>query len=107
MEFAVLKIHLDNFQPINQLPYDIILTTMIVKPFCAYRPPTDLAADVCGPPYDVLNSKEARVLAEGNPKSILHVNKPEIDLDADVNIYDDEVYQKAVPTLISSLLKAT
>ncbi|KAL0223857.1 hypothetical protein P9112_003247 [Eukaryota sp. TZLM1-RC] len=66
---------------------------MIVKPFSAYRPPQDVAGDVCGPPYDVLNSAEARVLAEGNPRSILHVNKPEIDLAEDIDLYSDQVYE--------------
>ena len=30
-------------------------------------------------PYDVLNSQEARVEAEGNEKSLYHIIKPEID----------------------------
>jgi len=31
-------------------------------------------------PYDVINSAEAREIAEGNEYSFLHVVKPEIDL---------------------------
>ena len=45
------------------------------------------------PPYDVINSKEARILASGNPTSFLHVKKPEIDLPEDTDPYADIVYQ--------------
>lgn len=67
----------------------------IIKAFKGLRPPEALAAKVAARPYDVLNSDEARVEAEGNPHSFLHVTKPEIDLPADVNPYDDRVYAKA------------
>lgn len=66
-----------------------------VRPFRAVRPRREQAAEVTSPPYDVLNSKEARKMAEGNPISLLHVTKPEIDLDPGVNQYDDKVYNKA------------
>ena len=65
----------------------------IVKPFPGLRPPKAIAAQVASPPYDVLNSEEARVMAEGNPISFLHINKPEIDLPADHDPYDAEVYK--------------
>ncbi len=67
----------------------------IIKAFKGLRPPEALAAKVAARPYDVLNSDEARVEAEGNPHSFLHVTKPEIDLPADLNPYDDRVYAKA------------
>jgi len=50
---------------------------------------------VASPPYDVLNSEEARQMAEGNPYSFLHVVKPEIDLPPGTDLYSPEVYQKA------------
>jgi uncharacterized protein (DUF1015 family) len=56
------------------------------------RPRTDLAARVAAPPYDVINSEEARQMAEGNEISFLHINKPEIDLPREVDLYDDRVY---------------
>jgi uncharacterized protein (DUF1015 family) len=65
-----------------------------IVPFRGLRPVPDRARAVAAPPYDVLNSAEARVMAEGNPLSFLHVNKPEIDLDPSVNLYDDAVYAK-------------
>ena len=54
-----------------------------------------MAARVAARPYDVLSSDEARVEAEGNPYSFLHVGKPEIDLPPAVDLYDNRVYQKA------------
>lgn len=66
-----------------------------VMPFRGLRPRSDLAPMVAALPYDVLNSAEARTLAEGNPVSFLHVSKAEIDLNPGINIYDDAVYEKA------------
>ena len=40
----------------------------IIKPFKGIRPPQDLVEQVASRPYDVLNSEEARVEAEGNEK---------------------------------------
>lgn len=68
---------------------------MIVKPFRGWRPRADLASRIPSPPYDVLDSAEARRLAADDPHSFLHVIKPEIDLDPDVGPYDDRVYAKA------------
>ncbi|MBU1010921.1 MAG: DUF1015 family protein [Bacteroidetes bacterium] len=67
----------------------------ILKAFRGWRPPQDIAAALASRPYDVLDSQEARVEAEGNPYSLLHIIKPEIDLAVDVNLYSEAVYQKA------------
>jgi uncharacterized protein (DUF1015 family) len=64
----------------------------IVLPFAGMRPPSDLVEQVAAPPYDVLSSTEARELAENNPHSFLHINKPEIDLPINVDVYSDAVY---------------
>ena len=53
----------------------------VVKPFRGLRPTKKLAEKVASPPYDVLDSNEAREMARGNPLTFLQVNKPEIDLD--------------------------
>ena len=66
-----------------------------VRPFCALRPPPDLAARVASPPYDVVSTKEARALAEGNAVSFLHVTRPEIDLPEGTDEHADEVYAAA------------
>ena len=65
-----------------------------VTPFAALRPDPQLASKVCELPYDVMSSAEARVMAEGNPLSFLHVSKPEIDLPEDTDPYSDAVYAK-------------
>lgn len=70
-----------------------------IRPFRGLRPPVDLVARVASPPYDVINSAEARVMAAGNPYSFLHVNKAEIDLPEDVDIHSDEVYEKSAQNL--------
>jgi len=70
-----------------------------VKPFRAYRPPKNLAEKIASPPYDVINSDEARQYARGNPYSFLHIAKPEIDLPPTVGLYDDEVYAKGAENL--------
>lgn len=66
-----------------------------ISPFRALRPVQHLADKVAAPPYDVLNSEEAKALADGNPYSFLHVTKPEIDLPANVHAYSKIVYEKA------------
>ena len=71
----------------------------VIKPFKALRPEPELVTKVASPPYDVLNSEEARQLVKDNPYSFLHVNKAEIDLDASVDHYDQKVYEKASENL--------
>jgi len=65
-----------------------------IEPFRGWRPRPELAEDVASPPYDVLNSDEARVMAADNPLSFLHVVKPEIDLPPETDHYAPEVYAK-------------
>ena len=50
----------------------------VFKPFCAFRPVQDKAKFVASRPYDVLNTREARIEVDGNPFSFLHIIKPEI-----------------------------
>ena len=64
-------------------------------PFKAARPVREFVKEVASYPYDIIDSKEAREIAKGNPKSFLHVVKSEIDLPEDVDPYDDRVYEKA------------
>ena len=65
-----------------------------VKPFAAIRPPKDIVTEVAAPPYDVLNSAEAKEMA--GEKSLLHITKPEIDFDPMLEDHDPLVYDKAV-----------
>ena len=71
----------------------------VVKPFRGLRPNKEFAEKVAAPPYDVINSAEARELAKDNPLSFLHITKPEIDLAHDVNLYDYAVYAKGAENL--------
>jgi uncharacterized protein (DUF1015 family) len=67
----------------------------IFKPFKGFRPKKEYVDKIASRPYDVLDSAEARIEVEGNPYSFLHVVKPEVDLPEGVNLYSDEVYNKA------------
>ena len=67
-----------------------------IKPFRGVRPPRELVEEVASRPYDVLNSDEARREADGNPKSLYHIIKPEIDFDPSTDEHDPKVYDKAV-----------
>ena len=68
----------------------------IVKPFKGLRPPKDIVKQLASRPYDVLNSKEARIEAAGNPYSLLHVTKAEIDLPEGTDEHSQAVYDKVV-----------
>jgi len=68
----------------------------IVKPFKGIRPPKEIVKQLASRPYDVLNSEEARVEAEGNPYSLLRVTKAEIDLPKGIDEHSQEVYDKVV-----------
>lgn len=67
----------------------------VLKAFKGLRPPADLAKQVASRPYDVLNSEEAREEAKGNEHSLLHIIKPEIDMDPEIDVHAPEVYEKA------------
>ncbi len=67
-----------------------------VKPFKGVRPPREMVTEVASRPYDVLNSEEARQEAEGNPKSLYHIIKPEIDFAPGTDEHDACVYDRAV-----------
>ncbi|XHC26084.1 MAG: DUF1015 domain-containing protein [Phycisphaerales bacterium] len=66
-----------------------------VNPFHALRPTPELASEVASVPYDVCDREEAVKLAEGKPRSFLHVVRPDIDLPADCDPYADEIYETA------------
>ncbi len=73
----------------------------VFKSFRAIRPTAKLAHKVAALPYDVMNSAEARETVKDNPFSFLHVDKAEVDLDEDTDIYDEKVYLKARENLDS------
>jgi uncharacterized protein (DUF1015 family) len=50
-----------------------------------------LAKQVSSRPYDVLDSDEARQEAEGNPMSLYHIIKPEINFEPGTSEHDPRV----------------
>ncbi|MCF6240299.1 MAG: DUF1015 domain-containing protein [Bacteroidales bacterium] len=71
----------------------------IFRPFKGFRPKKDKVDKVASRPYDVLNSAEAREEVKDNPYSFLHVVKPEVDLPENVDLYSQQVYDKAKENL--------
>ncbi len=71
----------------------------LIRPFAGLRPAKGRAGDVAAPPYDVLDSVEARARAQGRPWSFLHISKAEIDLPEGTDPYDPAVYRKAAVNL--------
>lgn len=70
-----------------------------IQPFKALRPEAQHARQVASRPYDVLNSREAKIEAQGNPNSFLHITKSEIDLPEDIDIHSQQVYDTAKKNL--------
>lgn len=71
-----------------------------LRPFQAFRPRRDIAARVAAPPYDVVSTKEARALVEGNPESFLHVSRAEVDLPEGIDEHADAVHERARDNLL-------
>ena len=67
--------------------------------FRALRPTPEKAADVAALPYDVVNREEAKSIGDENPLSFLHIDRPEMDLEPETDLYDDRVYEKAKENL--------
>ncbi|MGE3812392.1 MAG: DUF1015 domain-containing protein [Candidatus Nanopelagicales bacterium] len=72
-----------------------------VRPFRALRPAPGLEERVVSPPYDVVDTAEARAWAGGDPVSFLRVSRPEIDLPDGTDPHSDEVYALGRATLES------
>lgn len=68
----------------------------VVKPFRGLRPPREIARELACLPYDVMNSQEAAMMAQGKDRSLLHITRAEIDLPPDTDIHSEEVYNKSV-----------
>lgn len=71
---------------------------MDFRPFRGLRPSRELVSRVACPPYDVIDSDEARQRVVGNPYSFLHVTKPEVDLPPETDPYSDVIYETAAST---------
>ena len=81
-----------------------------VRAFRGFLANKEHAHKIICPPYDAINTKEARAISDGNPMSFLHCEKPEVEpmlsrsysggdpskgglLTASVDPYSDIVYQ--------------
>lgn len=95
----MIDIYLQSLQKIYCLSRLKIKIMISISPFKALRPEPQFAKQVASRPYDVLSSKEAKIEAEGNPYSFLHITKSEIDLPANTDIHSNEVYEKAKENL--------
>jgi uncharacterized protein (DUF1015 family) len=67
----------------------------VLRPFRGLRPPPDVAPNLIAPPYDTVSEDEARAIAGPNPRSFLHVTRPEVDLDPGSDAHSDAAYKKA------------
>jgi uncharacterized protein (DUF1015 family) len=74
-----------------------------IHPFPALRPPPERAAEVASVPYDVIDTEEARALAQGKPRSFLHVIRPEIDLPVGTDVHSDAVYARGRENLETAI----
>ena len=68
----------------------------IIKPFKGLRPQKEIVEELACLPYDVMNSEEAAVMAEGKEKSLLRITKAEIECPGVEDIHSETVYNKAV-----------
>lgn len=68
----------------------------VIKPFRGLRPPQSIARDLACLPYDVMNTEEARKMAQGKECSLLHITRSEIDLPPETDTHSEEVYNKSV-----------
>ena len=67
----------------------------VFRPFKSITPKSEFVGEVAALPYDVMSSDEARRAVIGRPYSFLHVDKAEIDLPKETDLYSEEVYLKA------------
>ena len=75
-----------------------------IKPFRAYRPVDGLVKYIAAPPYDVVNSEEAKEIVKNNKYSFLRVDRGEVNFSKDIYKYDDKVYEYS-RDLLDSMIK--
>lgn len=74
-----------------------------IRPFQAYRPAAELAAQIAALPYDVYNRQEALEEVQRNPLSFLGIDRAETAFPETVDTYADCVYEKAAMLLRSRI----
>jgi uncharacterized protein (DUF1015 family) len=68
--------------------------TEIIRAFRGLRATPEAASRVAAPPYDVVDTEEARALVGDNEDSFLHVSKPEIDFPPGIDPHSPEVHAR-------------
>lgn len=71
----------------------------VVRPFRAVRPTPELVDKVAALPYDVMNSQEAREYVKDNPYSFMRIDRAEVNLPEDTDMYSQLVYETAASRL--------
>ena len=74
---------------------------MRIRAFQGLVPNPAHAPEVACVPYDVVNAAEAAALAAGKPRTLLRVDRAEIDLPNETNYYSEAVYAKARENLLA------
>ena len=75
----------------------------VIRPFECVRPEKSIAGRVAALPYDVYDSKEAREVVAKEPLSFLKIDRAETQFDEQVDMYSQEVYQKAHDMLMEAI----
>ncbi len=70
-----------------------------IRAFRGLRPTAERVQLVASPPYDVVNTEEARAIAHGQPYCFLRVVRPEIEFPPDHDPYTPETYARAATNL--------
>ncbi len=75
----------------------------IIRPFRSIRPAKALASSIAALPYDVYNRSEAKSVVLENPLSFLKIDRAETQFPDEVDMYSDQVYDRARDTLLEML----
>lgn len=75
----------------------------VIRPFECVRPAEKMADRVAALPYDVYDSKEARVEVEREPLSFLKIDRAETQFDESVDMYSEQIYKKAHDMLMEAI----
>ncbi len=70
---------------------------MRFQPFAAYLPNKEKASAIVCPPYDVMDTEEARAMA--GPDSFLHIIRSEIEFPPEQDPHADVIYDRAAENL--------
>ena len=79
----------------------------VIRPFECVRPGERVADRVAALPYDVYNRQEACEVVKKEPLSFLKIDRAETQLDASVDTYAPQVYQKAKELLEKAIADGT